>query len=361
MSTKLKEIFFSADFITELAESVHENDPQFDVNGFITAVQNDEWEAKELKERMRHISQCLNMFLPEDYAAALKILTHIAHRFKGFDAMVFPDYVQCYGLQHWELSLPALAYFTKFSSAEFAIRPFIKADPERAMKQMYVWSKDKDEHVRRLSSEGCRPRLPWAPALPFFKKNPQPILPILENLKADSADYVRRSVANNLNDISKDHPELVLNICEKWYGKKRETDWIVKHACRGLLKAGNARALVIFGYAAPEQIDILEYVIDKARYKVGETLQFEIKVKIGGKSSTKVRLEYAVYFVKSNGKESKKVFQIRETELAPGIHTVQKKHSFIDRTTRKHYAGNHAIAIIVNGIEKARQSVELVV
>jgi 3-methyladenine DNA glycosylase AlkC len=99
------------------------------------------------------------------------------------------------------------------------------------MRYLYTRAEVQNHDVRRLASEGCRPRLPWAMALPQFRKDPSPALPILEKLKNDESDYVRKSVANNLNEISKDHPQLVLDICERWYGQTANTDWLVKHAC----------------------------------------------------------------------------------------------------------------------------------
>jgi 3-methyladenine DNA glycosylase AlkC len=361
MPTKLKDIFFTSKFVAELARSLKQVYPAFKRQGFIESVQNEEWESKELKERMRHVSSSLHAFLPRDYPEALEVLRQVAPGFQSFDAMVFPDYVECYGLEHWEISLPALAEFTKQASSEFAIRPFLAEDPERAMEVMYDWAGDEDHHVRRLASEGCRPRLPWAMALPQFKKDPSPILPILQKLKDDSSEYVRRSVANNLNDISKDHPEVVLDICRQWYGENKHRDWIVKHACRGLLKAGNQQALRIFGFADPAEIDIRSLAVDKRQLKIGDELRFEFEIAVKTKSPRKVRMEYAVHFVKSNGSLSKKVFQIKEAEFDPGSYPIRRRHSFADRTTRKHYAGDHQLSIIVNGIEKARRAVRLTV
>jgi 3-methyladenine DNA glycosylase AlkC len=219
------------------------------------------------------------------------------------------------------------------------------------------WAEDKDAKVRRLASEGCRPRLPWAMALPKFKKDPSPILPILEKLKDDASEDVRRSVANNLNDISKDNPDLTLEICEKWSGQSENTDKIVKHACRTLLKAGNKRALAIFGYSDPSSIGVDNLSLDKKNLKIGDDLTFSFDITVATKS--KVRLEYAVYFVKAKGKISKKVFKISEKDYGPGTYSISRKQAFQEQTTRKHYPGTHRIAIIVNGEEKARTSFEL--
>jgi 3-methyladenine DNA glycosylase AlkC len=301
----------------------------------------------------------LHETLPNDYATALEILKQVAPAFSGFDAMVFPDYVECYGLEHWDLSLPALALFTTLCSSEFAIRPFIAQDPELAMATMREWAKDESEHVRRLASEGCRPRLPWATALPVFKKDPSLILPILETLKEDEAEYVRKSVANNLNDISKDHPDLVLDICERWYGHSEHTDWIVKHACRTMLKAANRRAMMLFGFGDPTHISVHKLNLGEGAICIGDDLPFTFELSVDGDKACLVRLEMGVTYAKARGKQSTKIFQIKEASFDPGRHPIRRKHSFRDLSTRKHYSGRHQISIIVNGVEKATAGFEL--
>jgi 3-methyladenine DNA glycosylase AlkC len=308
---------------------------------------------------MRHISHCLHETLSMDFPEALEILKEVAPTFRSFDAMLFPDYVECYGLEHWDLSMPALASFTSLCSSEFAVRPFIAQDPERAMAYLRVWAEDESHHLRRLASEGCRPRLPWAMALPVFKKDPGLILPILEKLKDDESEYVRKSVANNLNDISKDHPDLVLDICERWYGQGKHTNSIVKRACRSMLKAGNARALRIFGFGDPTHIYVENLILDKETLFVGEDLGFSFELRVETQETCKVRLELGVYYVKARGSLSRKVFHLREDSFKPGSHVISRKRSFADQSTRKHYPGEHHISIIVNGEEKAKTSFQL--
>ena len=196
-------------------------------------------------------------------------------------------------------------------------------------------------------------------ALPKFKHDPSRILPVLEKLRNDDSDFVRRSVANNLNDISKDHPELVLEVCEDWYGHTKNTDWIVKHACRTLLKAGNPRAMRLFGYSDPSHISVETLTIQQTSLLIGETLQFSFTLLINQEKTSKVRLEYAVYYLKANGTHNKKVFKIAENSYEPGEHTFSQKRSCKDMSTRKHYAGRHHIGIIVNGVEMAKVSFTL--
>ena len=359
MPEKLKDLFFTNSFLEQLGVAIRQVYPAFDQAQFTDLVFDDSWETRELKEKMRHVTRCLHAVLPGNYPDALHILTKVAPLFTGFDAMVFPDYVECYGLGDWDLSLPALALFTQQASSEFAIRPFLAQDPERAMVYMTAWAEDKNHHVRRLASEGCRPRLPWAMALPAFKKDPSLILPILEKLKDDEAEYVRNSVANNLNDISKDHPELVLDICEDWSGTSKNTDWIVKRACRTMLKAGNERALLLFDFSQPADINVENLTMDKQILGIGDDLRFGFELRVATEKACRVRLEYRVDYVKASGKLSPKIFQLREADFNPGSHQISRKHSFENRSTRKHFPGQHRLAIIVNGVEMTSISFEL--
>lgn len=359
MPERLKDLFFSDKFIKELGDAVQNVYPDFDLRKFNHLISDDDWDNRELKQKMRHITHSLAACLPKDYPTALNILTIVAPKFGGFDAMIFPDFVECYGLDDWRISLDALSLFTRFASSEFAIRPFLAKDPKKGMSNMYKWAKDKNHHVRRLASEGCRPRLPWAMALTLFKNDPSPIVPIMEVLKDDPSEYVRKSVANNLNDISKDHPELVLDTCEQWYGQSKNTDWIVKRAYRTLLKAGNKRALLLFDFGDPENIVVGDLAFDKQKLTIGEDLNFAFELRLDTEGSSRLRLEYSVSYVKANGKLSSKVFQIKEANYQPGRYNVSKKHSFKDLSTRKHYPGQHQITILVNGVEKMTGSFEL--
>jgi len=196
-------------------------------------------------------------------------------------------------------------------------------------------------------------------ALPDLKKDPNPILPILEKLKADETDYVRRSVANNLNDIAKDNPAITLELAEKWYGKSKNLDWVVKHACRSLLKQGNTRALILFGFQEPSAIRVSKLGVDRNSVNIGEEFTFEFELNNTSKDQSKLRLEYIIDFVKKSGKTSPKVFQITENTYVPGVHQFAKKQSFKDLTTRKHYPGLHCLRIVVNGAEKASISFQL--
>ena len=359
MAEKLKDLFFTRTTLTQLATGIAQVDRRFDPAKYLSLVFDHSWEGKELKARMRHAAICLGQTLPPSYAQALEILRQVAPNSRGFDGLIFPEFVEVYGLRDWERSLPALEFFTRFGSSEFAVRPFLHQDPERALAYVSKWAESDNHHVRRLASEGCRPRLPWAMALPKFKADPTPILPVLETLKDDESEYVRKSVANHLNDISKDHPNVMIELCERWYGHSPRTDWIVKHACRGLLKTRHKRALMLFGFGDSDQVAVTKLQWGSKRLTIGEDLTFSFDLQVGGIGTRKLRLEYTIDFVKANGKTSKKVFQIAEKTYVAGVYPMRKKHATADLTTRKHYPGQHRLAIVVNGKELAAVTFDL--
>ncbi len=183
------------------------------------------------------------------YEDALSILKEVAPKFTDFESMVFPEFVDVYGQEHFELSLEALSYFTQFGSSEFAIRSFMNKDVDKVMDYMYELARHEHPYVRRFASEGCRPKLPWAKSVKALsdKMYLLKIVGILDLLKNDPSEFVRKSVANNLNDISKLDPDLVLDKAYSWHGHTKETDWILKHGLRTLLKKGNKRALELWG------------------------------------------------------------------------------------------------------------------
>lgn len=325
------------------------------------------WDDLELKQRMRHISTTLKAYLPDDFIAASEILINLVEILKkenkklGFEYMFLPDYIELYGIDHYDYSMEAIEKITQYSSCEFAIRPFIIADQQRVMKQMLAWSKHEHSWVRRLSSEGCRSRLPWAMALPEFKKNPSPILPILENLKNDESEFVRKSVANNLNDIAKDDPDLVIKIAKKWKGKTKGTDWIIKHGCRTLLKQGLPEVMPIFGYGSVENIKINDFIIKTPEVKIGDALEFSFELTNNNSKPTLIRVEYGMFYMKANGTLSKKVFKISEKVYdTNSITLIQRKQSFRIISTRKFHKGLHQVSVIVNGVEFKKHNYELI-
>lgn len=359
MAEALKYLFYKPEVFKDLGERIKVLYPSFNADAFAAHFYSNLYKEMELKAKMVYGATVLHKYLPANYEQALSILEQASVEVKGFVATTFPEYVAAYGLEFPERSLQALKKFTVLCSSEFGIRPFIKQYPDQALAMMLNWAGDENEHVRRLASEGCRPRLPWGMALKKLQKDPQAILPILEKLHTDGSEYVRRSVANNLNDISKDHPQLVLEICKRWQGESKDVDRLIKHACRTMLKAGRTDAMVLFGFATPNRVLVTKFYCEPATIQLGDRIFGQFTLKILDDEIRKIRLEYAIDFVKANGRTSSKVFQIKEADYAPGEHVLKFSQLFANLTTRKHYAGVHCIALLVNGQEKASVQIEL--
>jgi 3-methyladenine DNA glycosylase AlkC len=269
MSQLLKDIY-SPGFYDHFSDAVRQVMPSFDKAQFLQLIFDKNWENKELKDRMKHTALVLKKFLPESFEAAADTIQNIIielrqrqTREQSVEFMFFPDYIEKFGIEHFNTAIKTFEFVTQFTSCEFAVRPFIIKYGDKMIKQMERWSLHESHHVRRLASEGSRPRLPWAIALPELKKNPNPILPILEKLKTDPSEYVRRSVANNLNDISKDNPELVIKIAKQWKGCGKETDAIIKHGCRTLLKQGHSEILSYYQLSGSDKIQVEVNIVSR--------------------------------------------------------------------------------------------------
>ncbi|HEY0891574.1 MAG TPA: hypothetical protein VGE32_00880 [Cellvibrio sp.] len=318
----------------------------------------------ELKARVHHLIAVLHRHYDLPFKKLSKYLQDLpevwdrgsaADNKAGFAAWPLIDYVAAHGLQHPKEALQTLEKLTPMFSAEFAIRPFIQQHTDVTYAKLLEWCEHPSEHVRRLASEGSRPRLPWGMRLPQFIDNPEPLAGILEKLKTDESLYVRRSVANNLNDISKDNPAWMINLCERWVTDSNEhTDWIVKHALRSLVKAGDVRVFPLLGYAAKPSVTVSDIRLNEKRIAVGDSIGFSCTI-TGGKRAQNLVIDYVVYFMKANGKLAPKVFKLKNIVLAANeTVAITKNHSFKPITTRRYYAGTHQLAIQVNGKEVAR-------
>ena len=354
MAALLKDVF-DKKFIRKLSSEIKEVYLEFNEKEFINNIFNKEWGKKELKQRIRHISENMKNGLPDSYKKSIKILKPVSLKFTGLEHLIFPDFVELCGIDSLKISVNAMEYFTEGSSSEFPVRQFIIRYENEMMKQMNVWSKSNNEHIRRLASEGCRPRLPWAIALPQFKKDPTSVLPILERLKSDKSEYVRRSVANNLNDISKDNPAIAIKIAKKWKGLSPDTDKLVKHGCRTLLKSAEPKILTLFGYKKPKDIQLKKFKVTK-EIEMGEEVIFSFSLLTTKNNLGKLRIEYIVDFVRQNNKTGKNVFKISEGDYPEAAREISKKHSFRKISTRRYYPGKHGISIIINGKVLAKKS-----
>lgn len=345
----LKDMFSAARF-RRIATLVAEVYPEFDRKRFLQLTTTG-LEPLSLLQRMRHGTHALHATLPAGYPAALTVLRKLAPRLKGdFTGMMLPDFVGVYGADHFDASLDALHCLTRFSSGEFAIREFLRRDLPRTLAVMERWSLDPDEHIRRLASEGSRPRLPWSFRLEVLVADPSPAAPILDHLCADPSLYVRKSVANHLNDISKDHPGWMLARLASWDLAHPHTQWIAKRAARTLIKAGHQPALRLFNFTGKPAVRLSAFRLTPARLKLGQSIEFHFTLTSTSCQSQLLAVDYRLHYVKASGGTSPKVFKLREVSLAAGQSLrLSKRQTLRDFTTRKHYPGRHHLELQING------------
>lgn len=333
-------------------------------------------ELLELKARTEHITQAMIMHLPADFEQAGEVLLASlvpiqsakqtldnggGAGISGWAVMALSNYVALQGHGHFDLSMMLLKEMTKRFSSEFAIRFFILQSPQKTLAMFKHWVSDPDQHIRRLVSEGSRPKLPWAMQLPMFIEDPTPVIELLEQLKDDQEEYVRRSVANNLNDIAKDHPELVADIAERWLqGASKNRQRLVRHACRTLIKNGHKKTLAVLGFEPP-LIQSIKVSVLSPQVVFGEALEFSLSLVSNATETQALMIDYIVHHQKANGKTSGKVFKWSNTSLMPGLTlALQKRHAIKHITTRVYYAGLHSLEVVVNGVSVGRADFQLI-
>ena len=360
---------FNLALIEGLGKHLHAHYSGFDKDGFVCAASR-QLEQLELKQRSAQITDALEIYLPEDFLAAREMLLAILHPedevdlrelkmdergVRGWAVMPMGDYIARRGLAHFDASMEALEQMTCRFSAEFAVRTFIRADLPAALRHIHRWASSRNYHVRRLASEGARPRLPWGQHLPQLIADPRPMLPVLEILRDDPSDYVRRSVANHLNDIAKDHPQLLLEVLQNWYKNgSPERQRMLRHACRTLIKKGDSQILSALGYTSAEvvreAIQLQTFELDSIQPKVGGALAIKLALRSTHDKPQTLVVDYAIYFRRANGELTAKVFKWKNCQIAPGqnLHLI-KNHSLKKITTRTYYPGLHKVALQING------------
>lgn len=359
MAEPLKELFNRA-YFERLAKELGAVHPQLKRDAFLKAVQHGN-EGRELNARMRHAAITLRSYLPTDYRKAVHVLKDLAPRMpKGYTALLYPDFVGVHGLDEPAFSLEALRYFTPFGSSEFAVREFFRRDTQGTLKVMRAWAEDHDEHVRRLASEGSRPRLPWSFRLEAVVKDPSLTTPILERLRTDDALYVRKSVANHLNDFSKDHPTYMVALLNRWDREHPHTAWIAKHASRSLIKAGDPAALALFAFDTKVKVRVDDLVVSPKRIQLSDRIIVSFTVVSEAARTQQLAIDYAIHYRKANGGTSRKVFKLKEVELpAKGALSLSKQQRIVDFSTRRHHPGVHVVEVQVNGRVMAQAAFEL--
>lgn len=318
------------------------------------------YESLELMDRGRHLARVLADHLPQDYPTALAIVLAAAevpvprpqqHSMASFLYLPFTEFIRMRGLDHVDESLSAMHRLTQRFTAEFCIRPFLIRHQDRALVQLREWVADPRAAVRRLVSEGTRPRLPWAPRLPAFQSDPGIALPLLESLRDDPSPDVRRSVANHLNDIGKDHPETLVAIARAWHrDAPPERQALLRHALRSLLKAGHPEVLTLLGHAPDAALVVDSPRVKPRRVPANGTVEIGYVVRNPGDVAVSVVADCRVGYVRADGTLSHKVFRLGKFLLAAGeSRAVAKRLSLAPLSTRRHYPGRHPVEAQVNG------------
>lgn len=358
MAEPLKNLF-GPEVAEKIARTIEAEYPSFDSAGFL-ALALDGYEELELTPRARQIATALAEHLPADRRRALEIVIASlgpeieGSELTGMDLFIYLPHVFFigeHGLEHFELAMLAQYEVTKRFTAEFSIRAYLERYPEETLARLREWSADPNVHVRRLVSEGSRPRLPWAQRLRRFQEDPTPVLELLELLKDDDEEYVRRSVANNLNDISKDHPERVVETTRRWWSDASpDGRRMIRHALRTLVKQGDAGALAVLGYGRDSPAAIEAFRCTPGVLSIGGKIRLEIEVANPSSEPAAALVDIRVHFVKANGSTSPKVFKGGELHLEPEERaTVRKTISVAQHSTRTHYPGEHRIEVLLNG------------
>jgi 3-methyladenine DNA glycosylase AlkC len=342
-----------------IADMIEPGHPGFDREHFLAAAL-DGYDDLELTPRAHQIADALATTLPADRGEAMEIITASLGPenedseltgMETFRYLPFVFFVAEHGLDHYETAMTAQYELTKRFTAEFSIRAFLDRYPSETLARLRTWAGDDNVHVRRLVSEGTRPRLPWAPRLRQFQEDPTPVLELLELLKDDQEEYVRRSVANNLNDIAKDHPDVVVATTARWWDDGDENRRrLVRHALRTLIKAGDPGALRILGYGPDSPTRITSVVVDPVEAAIGGSVRITVELENPTEVESQALVDLIVHFVKANGSTSPKVFKGGERSLPPGgSTTVSKKISLAQHTTRTHFPGRHQVEVQLNG------------
>lgn len=362
----LKDQLFNAEKTCYLAGLFAGADPSFDANSFQAQVMSRLLDL-ELKERMAWIAECLQQAVPGDVTQIAPTLLRALpppldpsktdDDFGDFIFAPLGEWVVAVGIDHPAQALDVLEELTQRFSMEWAIRPFLNAHQDLVLSRMNEWCAHDSYHVRRLVSEGTRPRLPWGQAVGLDLTDP---LPLLNRLHADGTRYVTRSVANHLNDITKKDPDLVLDRLQDWDTRGQqdqdELDWMTSHTLRGLVKAGHPRAMKALGFDPDAKVSA--DVTIKREARIGDALEFDVV--LNGKDQQPVLVDYIVHFQRPGGKTSAKVHKLKQALLKDGGLTLSKKHKLKgDATTFKLVPGAHRLEVQVNGKLRAGVDFEL--
>lgn len=322
-------------------------------------------DALELKARVDHVAAALADALPVGFATAAPIVLRAIGPtdFGLWEVWPVTMWVAVAGIDDPDRALPLLAELTSHASAEFAIRPFIDAHRERVSAVLSEWVDHPDEHVRRLVSEGTRPLLPWAPRLAVAADDPGWALPWLDALRDDPSAFVRRSVANHLNDLTKLDRDVAVATAQRWMAHpSTEVAAVVRHGLRSLIKRGDPDALAAIGIDHTAPVEVVELRVHTPRVRLGDALEFDVVVRNSGDAPASAVVDYAVHLLRANGTATRKVFKLRWVRIEPGDTVeLRKRHVIAPVTVRRYYPGMHVVDVQCNGVVQASGAFELVV
>ncbi|WP_448808805.1 DNA alkylation repair protein [Agromyces bauzanensis] len=321
-----------------------------------------------LRERADLLRDALLTDLPGDYrelAGIVRAARDQATAFHGWliwpvTSAIATKAVTDASPEAFDDAIDLLAELTGRLTSEFAIRTLLRHDLDRALDRVLEWTRSDDVDVRRLASEGTRPYLPWSTRVPAILARPGVTVPVLDALYRDDAEYVRRSVANHLNDLSRDAPDVVTATAGRWLAAPdANTSRLVRHGLRTLVKRGHPGALELLGFA-PAEVEIDGPTLDRAAVDFGGDIRFTATVRNVGAEPARLAIDYTVYHRKANGAQTGKTFKLTTQTLAPGARVeLARAHSFRPITTRRYHPGAHALALQVNGVESTRAEFEL--
>ena len=353
---------FNPDLVRALAGELKQAWPAFPT-ARVTRGVGAALEPLELLARADLIADRLATALPPSFPEAAAVLWRAldSPSFTGWMTWPCGTFVARQGLDEPALALPLLAGLTPRWSSEFSIRPFLRHHPEVSYDHLRRWCDSDDEHVRRLVSEGTRPRLPWAPLSRELIADPGPNLPLLEALVDDRSAYVRRSVANHLNDISRDHPGLALDLAERWLTRGDTAAWVVHRGLRTLVKRGDRRALGLIGADADTPVELAELTVDRARVAIGDSVTFTFTLRLPeGHAPGEAVIDYRVHYAGVRGAKAPKVFKLTRRRVEPGAPvTIRRAHAFEHVSIRRIHPGRHRIDVQVNGAVLGSVEVEV--
>jgi len=371
MAEPLKNMF-GPEMVHRAATSIAGVFEGFDVDGF-TNFALDGFEDLELTPRCQQIAAAMAVHLPDDRTRAIEIIIDSLgpklencdpadagpsgdpeideNPMSGFFYMPHGYFLAEHGGDNFDIVMRANYEITKRATSEFSIRTPLRDRTEATLQVLETWAKDENVHVRRLVSEGTRPRLPWSFRLKKFQVDPTAVVALLEVLKDDPVEYVRRSVANNLNDIAKDHPDVVVDVARRWWADADENrQRLIRHALRTLIKAGDSDALEVLGYGGASPARVGGVTIEPAIVGIGGKVTIELTIDNPSADVCGALVDLRVHFVKANGSTSPKVFKGAELNLDAGSSgTIRKTISVAQHSTRKHYPGEHAVEVMING------------